>query len=76
MNGDFSFLTPPYIYLTLGVVSFLAGAVFMCTGVVWARFGRVVYRAENPREFWENVVVYYIVAVCCIGYFLYKIYGL
>ena len=65
---------PPYIYLTLGVIFFLTGVVSTCTGVVLAtRFGRVIYRATQPKEFWEGVVTYYLIGVCFVGYFLYKV---
>jgi hypothetical protein len=65
-----------YFYLILGVISLAVGVVSTRTGVVWARFGRVIYRAKQPREFWEDVVTCYLIGVCFIGYFLYKVYAL
>ena len=67
---------PPNIFLILGGISLCVGAISMCTGVTWARFGRVIYRANEPRQFWEDVAACYLVGVCFIGYFLYKVYGL
>jgi RsiW-degrading membrane proteinase PrsW (M82 family) len=63
----------PYLYLILGIILLFVGLVSTCTGVVWARFGRVIYRAEQPREFWEDVVTSFAIGVCLIGYFLYLV---
>ena len=70
-----SFLRGPYYYLILGVVSLSVGVVSTCTGVVWARVGRIIYRAKQPKEFWEDVVATYLIGFCFIGYFLYQVYG-
>jgi hypothetical protein len=66
-------LRPPYIFLILGIVSILAALVFACLGKVWVRFNGWVYRAKEPREFWGEVVAYFFVGVCFIGYFLSKV---
>jgi len=68
-----SLVRPPYIFLVLGVVSISAAAVFTGMGKVWVRFNGWVHRAEEPRAFWGEVVAYYFVGVCFIGYFLSKI---
>jgi hypothetical protein len=63
----------PHIFLILGIVSLSAGLISTCTGVTWARFGRVIRRDKEPTEFWEDVGACYLIAVCFIGYFLYKV---
>jgi len=68
-------LTPPYIFLILGVVSISAAAVFTCTGKVWVRFNDWVYRAKEPRWFWWEATLDYLIGICFMGYFLYMIYG-
>jgi len=73
MFMPYSDLRPPYIFLILGVISLCVGVVSTCTGVTWARFGQRVYRAEEPRQFWEDVVTCYLIGLCFIGYFLYKV---
>jgi RsiW-degrading membrane proteinase PrsW (M82 family) len=69
-----SLLGGRYFYLILGIISLSAGVVSTCTGVAWARFGRVIYRSKQPKEFWEDVVACYLIGVCFIGYFLYQVY--
>jgi uncharacterized RDD family membrane protein YckC len=71
-----SLLRPPYIFLILGFISLAVGVISTCTGVSWARYGRVIHRAQEPKEFWWDVVTCYLVGVWFIGYFLYKVYGL
>jgi hypothetical protein len=41
-----------------------------------ARFGRVVYRAKEPKQFSSLVAMYYLGGLGFVGYFLYKVYGL
>jgi hypothetical protein len=41
-------------------ISLSVGVVSTCTGVTWARYGRVIYRAKEPTEFWRDVVVCYL----------------
>ena len=71
-----SLLKPPYVFLILGVISICAAAFFTCTGKVWVRFSGWVYRAKEPGWFWWEVALDYLIGVCFIGYFLYKICGL
>lgn len=73
-NSDpHNFLSPQYMCLILGVISFVAGVVSTCTGVSWARYGRVIYRAKEPNEFWFDVAMTYLAGVFFIGCFLYMI---
>jgi hypothetical protein len=69
---DLQSLIRPYIFLILGVFALSVGAVSTYTGETWARYGRVYYRAKQPKEFWENVVGSYLIG-CFIGYFLYRV---
>jgi hypothetical protein len=63
-------------YLILGLISLSVAVVSTFTRVTWVRFGRVTCRATQPKEFWEDVVALYLIGVCFIGYFVYKVYGL
>jgi hypothetical protein len=72
-NSD---LSPPYGLLIFGLMSLLLALVGTCTGEAWARFGRVVYRAKEPKQFWRLIAAYYLGGVCFVGYFLYTVYRL
>jgi hypothetical protein len=62
-----------YVFLIFGVFSLFLAVAGTCTGEAWARYGRVVYRAKEPKQFWRLVAVYYLGGVCLIGYFLSKL---
>lgn len=47
-----------------------------CTGEAWARFGQVVFRTKEPKQFWRLIALYYVGGICLVGYFFYKFYGL
>ena len=68
-------MSPPYALFIFGVFSLLLAVVGTCTGEAWARFGRVVYRDKEPKEFWSLIAIYYLGGVCLIAYFLYKVYA-
>lgn len=65
-------LSPPYIRLIFGVISFSAGVASTCTGKAWGRYGGWAYRAKEPTQFWLTVALYYLFGVGLIGYFLYQ----
>jgi hypothetical protein len=74
MNDLLSLLiTPPYIFLVLGFISFSAAVVWTCTGRAWVRFHGWVYRAKEPKWFWWEVALYFLCAVLFVGIFLYKV---
>jgi hypothetical protein len=66
-------LRPLYGLLLFGVFSLFLAVVGTCTGETWARFGRVIRRDKEPKEFWEDVAACYLIGVCFIGYFLYRL---
>jgi len=76
MPDLYSLLRPPYAVLILGIISISAAAVFTCMGKVWVRLNGWVYRAKEPGWFWWEVVLDYVIGVCFIGYFLYKVHAL
>jgi len=69
------FLTPPHIFLTLGVIALSVGVIEICIGVSFGGW-RVVRRANEPKEFWWDVAGTFLIGVLFIGYFLYRLYEL
>jgi hypothetical protein len=65
-------LRPPYIFLILGILS-ISAAVFTYMGKVWVRLNGWVYRAREPRWFWYEVALDYLIGIFFIGYFLSKV---
>jgi hypothetical protein len=58
----------------LGLFCVLLAAAGMYSGDAWTRYGRVIRRDEEPRQFWLFVAAYYIVGFGLVGYFLHKVY--
>jgi hypothetical protein len=58
-----SLLTPPNVFLTVGLISISGAAFFAYTGKVWVRFSGWVYRETKPRVFWGEVAAYFLVGV-------------
>ncbi len=73
MNERFTYFKSPYFDLALGGFSLLVGLISTFNGATIARFGRVINRADEPREFWEVVAGYYLIAVCFVAYFFYEL---
>jgi hypothetical protein len=58
-------------YLIIGILVFFGAVVSTCTGKTWARTGRTIYRAEEPRTFWSVVTIYCLGALLFVGLYLY-----
>jgi len=62
-----------------GVVLFV-GLLLVCLAPLWIWIGKVrtrydgwVYRAQESKEFWLNVVMYFLSGMALISYFAYKL---
>lgn len=69
-----TFSQTPYGLLFLAAFFFVLGVNGTCTGEAWARFGRMVYRDKEPKQFWL-VASQYLVGLFLVGYYSYKVYG-
>jgi hypothetical protein len=61
-----------YGFLIFGIVSLIQAVYATSTGEAWARWGRVIQRAEDPKRFWRLVAAYYLGSVVFIGAFIYR----
>jgi H+/Cl- antiporter ClcA len=75
MGHWYSTRDPNFIWF-FGALFIFLGVWGTFTGTVWARFGRAIYRTEDPRKFWRIVAMHFLCGILLIGYFLYKFYGL
>jgi hypothetical protein len=72
MSDPFWFLKPPYTLLDAGMFVLFLAAIYTYTGKAYIRFHGWVYRADEPKRYWLEVVAYYVVGVGLIGLFLYS----
>jgi hypothetical protein len=68
-------LHQPYIFLILAGIFLSVGILWTYTGRAWVRFNGWVYRAEEPKWFWWQVVVCFLAAIGCIVRFLFEVSG-
>ena len=58
-----------HVSLVIGIVSLSMALIFTLTGTCFARFGRVIYRAEEPNVFWQSIAT-----LCVLGLFFLGLY--
>jgi hypothetical protein len=44
------------------------------SGEAWGRFGVVIRRAEDPKRFWQMVILNYLIGFYFLAYHLYTIF--
>jgi amino acid permease len=62
------------IGLFVGALILCLATIWISIGKAWTRFHGWVYRTEDPKQFWECVVGYYLSGILVIFYFVYKLY--
>jgi len=72
----YSDLGTPYGLLVVGIILLVFGVNATITGESRSRFGRVVSRAKDPDEFWQDVTMFYLGGVLLIAYYVHEAYGL
>ena len=45
---------------------------FLISGKVYTKFGRVIYREQEPRDFWNSIILGFITVTALLGYLVYK----
>jgi hypothetical protein len=63
----------PLFYLVTGFIVFCVGVQSILAGRTWVRFNGWVYAADEPKSFWCNVLVLFLIALFLIGYCLYLV---
>lgn len=61
----------PSVALVIGVIGIGLGVMETVSGDAVQRFGNMVSRSEDSREFWSEVVTHYLIGVAAISYFLF-----
>ena len=70
--GYFSYLMDRRLFLLIGVFLLVAAAAFLLTGKTLERYGRFMSRAEDPKRFWWDVVMWFLIGFFFIGLYLYQ----
>jgi len=68
--------SPPCMSFIGGMFLLSLGVIYTYTGKVWARYRNCwVHRADEPKRYWSEVVVYYLLGLGLIGLFLYEVHA-
>ena len=59
-------------FLLIGIILLVVAVVFTLAGESLERGGRIVSRAEQPKQFWWNVVSFYLGGVFFIALYFYR----
>jgi hypothetical protein len=60
-----------HTFLILGIVVVVMALIFTLTGRCLVKYQGIIDRANNPKEFWQNVALYYLLGLFCLGLYLY-----
>ena len=72
LKDHFSYLIDQqHRFLLIGIIILVMAAVFTLSGETSERYHGVVYRAEEPKRFWWDVVLYFLAGLFFIGVHLY-----
>jgi hypothetical protein len=58
--------------LLAGIGFIVLGVVYTCMGKAYARFHGWVYRADDPKGYWSEVALYFVLGAGFIAYSLYR----
>jgi hypothetical protein len=75
MNVSFPHDGKPLFCLIFGFIFFSLGVLWTLTGRVWLRFHGWVYRVDEPKTFWWNVAVFFLIGLFLVGYCLRLVSG-
>lgn len=68
-------LKPPYGFFTFGMFLLFLAVVYTFTGKAYVRFQGWVNRSEQPKRYWSEVTMYYLLGIGSIVLFLYEIHA-
>ena len=60
-----------HTFLILGTVLMVMALIFTLTGRCLVKYEGIIHRAKGPKTFWQNVALYYLLGLLCLGLYLY-----
>jgi hypothetical protein len=55
----------------MGIVLMVMSLIFTLSGRCLVKYRGIVSRAEDPKEFWQNIALYCVLGLICLGFYLY-----
>jgi hypothetical protein len=60
-----------HVFLVMGIVLMSMTLIFTLTGKCLVKYKGIVSRANDPKTFWQNIAVYCVLGLLCLGLYLY-----
>jgi hypothetical protein len=60
-----------HTFLILGTVLMVMALISTLAGRCLVKGQGIINRAEDPKTFWQNVAMYYLLGLLCLGLYLY-----
>ena len=60
-----------HTFLILGTVLIVLALIFTLTGRCLVKYEGIIHRVKDPKTFWQNVALYYLLGLLCLGLYLY-----
>jgi len=57
----------------MGIVLVALTVIFTLTGQCLVKYRGIVSRAEDPKTFWQNIALYFVLGLICLGLYLYTL---
>ena len=62
-----------YTFLIMGIVLMVMTLIFTLTGTCLVKYRGIVHRAEDPKKFWQNIALYFLLGLVSLGLYLYTV---
>jgi len=62
-----------HVFLILGIVLMVMALIFTLTGRCLVKYRGIIYRADDPKTFWQNIALYCLLGLLCLGLYLYTV---
>lgn len=61
------------VFMWMGIVLVAMTLIFTLTGQCLVKYQGIVSRAEDPKTFWQNVALYFVLGLIFLGLYLYTV---
>ena len=59
------------MFFYIGVVSVASALIFTLSGGCLVKYKGIVLRSKDPKTFWQNVVMYYVIGFISLALYIY-----
>ena len=60
-----------HVFLILGSCVTALALISALTGVSIEKYRGIIYRSDDPKEFWQSIAIYFLLGLICLGLYFY-----